>query len=122
MKRASILCCLLVLLGAAGIADRGFAQEASVPPMDCRKPKVPERFSVARDDLAYLEKQAGAYGDCVRRYVDERNRQIQQLEAMAKAEAEAGNAATIEVNDLFAKVKALEDRNKPEHEEYEIGK
>ncbi len=122
MKQAPIVGCLLVLLGTFGLAERGVAQEASVPPLDCRKPNVPERFSVARDDLAYLEKQAGAYGDCVRRYVDERKRQIRGLEAMAKAEAEAGNAATIEVNDLFAKVRTLEDKNKPEHEEYGTGR
>jgi hypothetical protein len=97
------------------------APEASVPTMACTQPKLPQRFSVAPEDVAYLEKQAQAYGDCVTKYVNERQAQTQKYNDMAKAEADAGNAAVIEINSFYAKVKDIEQKNKSKGTSYNVG-
>jgi hypothetical protein len=95
--------------------------ETSVPKMSCPQPKVPQRVSVAPEDVAYLEKQAQAYGDCVTKYVNDRQAQTQKYNDMAKAEAEAGNAAVIEINSFYAQVKDIEKKNKPKGDSYDAG-
>ncbi len=104
---------------AAPAAAAPASPAASVPevpavaPMNCVAPKIPQRFSVAREDIQYLEKQTAAYGQCVTRYIEERQAQVQKYSAMAQAEADAGNRAAKEINEFYAQVKALKAKNTP---------
>jgi hypothetical protein len=95
--------------------------EATVPKMDCVQPKIPQRFSVAPDDVRHFEKQVEAYRDCVNKFVEQRQAQAQKADAIAKAEADSGNAAVKEINDYFAQVKLFEAKNKPKNTTYGIG-
>ena len=52
-----------------------------------------------------MEQQANDYGRCMKAYIDERQVAIQAADNLAKAEAEAGNAAAHQVNDLYAAMK-----------------
>ncbi len=103
---------LLVLLSAVAGVPAADAVPTPVPPPACEKPHVPERLSVAAEDVAYLIKKTRAYGACISAWIDERNRHIQQLQAQVTAEANAANAAIRDLDDLNARVKAVRDQNK----------
>ncbi len=79
---------------------------SAVPPPACIAPKVFERISAPAEDIAHLEQQADDYGRCMKAYIDARQAAVEGAEAQAKAEADAGNAAAHQVNDLYAAVKA----------------
>ena len=95
---------ILSLLFVPG-ADQAQALPA-VPPPACVAPKVFERISVPAEDIAHLEQQANDYGRCMKTYIDARQAAVEAANAQAKAEADAGNAAAHQVNDLYAAVKA----------------
>lgn len=84
------------------------AASAEVPADACTQPKLPERYSIPHDDIVYLEKQVNAYGACVKAYVEARQASAQKYSDLAKAEADAGNAAVKMINDYYAKVKSFE--------------
>jgi hypothetical protein len=87
------------------------AGQVLVPPMPCIAPKIPQRVSVAREDVEYLQKQAHIYGECVKKYIDERQAHITFLGNQQKAEAEAANTAAKDVNDYLDEVREFAKKN-----------
>lgn len=102
----------LALLAAQPQTNAPTTSVPPVPPPQCEKPRLPERFSVAPEDVVYLVKKTESYNDCINAWLNERNRRIQQLQAEAKAEADAANVVLREAADLNASVKAILDRSK----------
>lgn len=97
---------LILLLVPAAVQAQTPAAAAIPPPPACVAPKLVDRMSVPADDIAHLETQANEFGHCMKAYIDARQAGVQAATAQAKAEADAGNAAAHQVNDLYAAVKA----------------
>jgi hypothetical protein len=85
---------------------------ATVPQMACEQPKIPQRYSMPHEDVDYFIKRASAYVECVAKYISERQAQIRKYNDLARAQADAGNAAVKEVNDYRAKVKAFQKKQR----------
>jgi hypothetical protein len=108
----------LVAMGAAVAHDAAAPEATSNPqvppvaPMDCKAPRIPQRASVAPEDLQFLDRQTDIYAKCASQYIEEHKARMRQYSAMAQAEADAANNTIKEVNDFYAHVKVLKDRSK----------
>ena len=85
---------------------------ADVPKLECARPQLPEKLPTAAEDSNSLARQVNSYAACVTRYVNERRAQAQQYGDLAKQEADAGNAATKDINEFFASAKLLLQKGK----------
>jgi hypothetical protein len=81
--------------------------QADVPKLECSRPQLPEKLPTAAEDSNSLAKQVNTYAACVTRYVNERRAQAQKHSDLAQQEADAGNAATKDINEFFASAKQL---------------
>ena len=88
------------------------AVEAGAPKLECSRPQLPEKLPTAVEDSNSLVKQVNTYAACVTRYVNERRAQAQKYGDLARQEADAGNAATKDINDFFASAKQLLQKGK----------
>jgi hypothetical protein len=86
--------------------------QADVPKLECSRPQLPEKLPTAAEDSNSLARQVNSYAACVTRYVNERRAQAQQHSDLAKQEADAGNAATKDINEFFASAKLLLQKGK----------
>ena len=116
MKTAGITASL-VLFGVAAIAQEPAPEplpaevRANVAAMNCPQPPIPERFSLPREDIAFLYKRANDYADCVSAYVNARQEKMKQYNDLGRAEAEAANAAIAEINDYKARLKQFDEKH-----------
>ena len=88
------------------------AVEAGAPKLECSRPQLPDKLPTAAEDSNSLVKQVNTYAACVTRYVNERRAQAQKYGDLAKQEADAGNAATKDINEFFASAKQLLQKGK----------
>jgi hypothetical protein len=86
--------------------------QADVPKLECSRPQLPEKLPTAAEDSNSLAKRVNTYAACVTRYVNERRAQAQKHNDLAKQEADAGNAATKDINEFFASAKQLLQKSK----------
>jgi hypothetical protein len=86
--------------------------QAGVPKLECSRPQLPEKLPTAAEDSNSLAKEVNTYAACVTRYVNERRAQAQKHSDLAKQEADAGNAATKDINEFFASAKQLLQKGK----------
>jgi hypothetical protein len=86
--------------------------QADVPKLECSRPQLPEKLPTAAEDSNSLARQVNSYAACVTRYVNERRAQAQRHSDLAKQEADAGNAATKDINEFFASAKQLLQKSK----------
>ena|ERR1700682_3791294 len=99
MKRFALAATLVLAASAAFAQAPAPAPAPDVPKAKCEpKPEFPGRLAMQSDTRRKLfEREFKTYADCMRAYVEERN-------AAAKANMEAGNAAVTEYNDAAKKV------------------
>ena len=100
---------VLALLGGSALAQA--PADAPPAPPACVAPKIVERVSVPREDIAHLQQLANAYGDCMKTYIAQRQAAADAYGVKANAEMEAGNAAAHQVNALYEAVKAYAARH-----------
>jgi hypothetical protein len=99
---------------AAFAADTpGATPDATVPQISCPQPKLPERVSVAQEDLQHLMEQVNAYARCVKAYVDARQAAANHYNTLLKQEVDAGNAAVKEINEFQARLNDFRERHDP---------
>ena len=81
-------------LAIAAFAWLGVAQAQEVPKIDCgAKPDYPGRLGMSVDSKRkFFEREMKKYGDCVKTYLDARNKGIKDNETAAKAAVEDYNA------------------------------
>ncbi len=85
---------------------------ATVPAMNCPQPKIPERASMPVEDIDFFITKVNAYGMGVSAYIADRNTQAKKYRDLARAQADAGNAAVKEIGDYRASVIAFQEKHK----------
>jgi len=97
----------LVLAFSAGAQQAPAAPAADIPKANCNAPQLPGSKMMEEQNVRRrFENDMKMYGACMKSYVSERQAAAQSLQAQARAQAEAGNAAVAEYN---AKVKEMND-------------
>lgn len=91
----------------ASIADTG------VPALSCVQPDLPEASKATAKALKSIEAQIRSFGDCMRQYIDDRHAKSNLYVNLQKAEVDAANAAVRDANAFFARVRELQDEQRP---------
>jgi hypothetical protein len=110
---------LLVMFGAAtAAADQPTSAlpttipDTTVPTLSCVQPELPDMAKVSSKELKSVQTRIKAYGDCVQQYIDDRHAKSAIYINLQKAEVDAGNAAVKIINDFFAQVRELQDKQR----------
>jgi hypothetical protein len=97
---------LLLGAGAASAQTPAPQPAADIPAMKCpEKPTLlGERMMSDPSIRRRFDREMKSWGDCVKAYVAERYAAAKSLQEAAKAQADAGNAATNDYNDTIKKM------------------
>ena len=101
---ATSIATLLAVIATGAHAQAAPVTMPAIPPHNCVKPEFPGRLASSTRITAF-NKDYAAYGECIRKYVDD-------TKSMVNAAVAAGNGAVDEFNKFAAEIKAQNEAAK----------
>lgn len=101
---APIVVLWLPLLAIAQTPDSSGVSSESVPLPACTQPVLPPRIQPRSEDLDRFGRELFGYRKCVEAYVKDRSDDMRRENALARANADAANAAVQRLNDLMKQI------------------
>lgn len=118
MKIAAFLLTMLCAAAAAPadqptVAIPASIPDTTVPALSCVQPDLPDMSKATAKELKSIEAQIKSYGDCMRQYIEDRHTKSSLYVNLQKAEVDAGNEAAKAANAFFARVRELQNKQRP---------
>lgn len=104
ISRLFVLSLIAVAAGTAQAQPAPTASAVVIPPNNCVKPQYPGKLASSQKFTAF-NKEFNAYGECIKKYVED-------TKAILNAAAAAANGAVEEFNKFAADIKAQDEAAK----------
>jgi hypothetical protein len=113
MKRLMLAVAVLLAhaaLAADPVPAAAPAAAEAIPASNCLRPQLQLDAAGKIKDPKAMQAQVNAYQNCIDAYVAQRKQVVDQHEAAAKANRDAGNAAVKEFNDFAEELSAAQKK------------